>query len=230
MGDLLLSSNFLYYFSRFTDPSKQLWCVGNELIQNFHEPTVETFSDFELETLQIVYRYLYPNLDQRDVVYPHSFQKLKDIIVIEDRYSSKLSRNASSSYIAAFWPTSGGHAASFDEIRFCPRLGTINYFIKHSLLIEGKSYEHWFAHCNWFYPVQHEIRHKFCKPLEIWNRSLFEQFGPSSFILVFRILSKFVDAPYQFWSKDLMVVVLRTKNSLLWNQRLHTMTKVLRDL
>ena len=71
MGDLLLSRDFLYYFSRFTNSSKQLWYVGNELIQNLHEPTVEAFSNFELETLQIGYRYLYPNLDQRDVVYPH---------------------------------------------------------------------------------------------------------------------------------------------------------------
>ena len=66
MGNLWLPRDFLYYFSRFTDPSKQLWYVGNELIQNLHEPTVEAFSCFELETLQIVYRYLYPNLDQRD--------------------------------------------------------------------------------------------------------------------------------------------------------------------
>ena len=136
-------------------------------------------------------------MDERDVVYPHYFQKLKDIILIEDWYSSKLSRNA------------------------C------------SLLIEDKSYEHWFAHCNWFYPVQDKIRHRFGKPLEIWNRSLLEQLGPSSFIVVFRILLKFVDVPYQFRSKDLMVVVPRTKNSLLWNQKhyeLHTMTKILRDL
>ena len=72
MGDLLLSRGFLYYFSRFTDPSKQLWYVGNELLQNLHEPTDEAFSNFELETLQIGYRYFYPNLDQRDVLYPHS--------------------------------------------------------------------------------------------------------------------------------------------------------------
>ena len=190
-------------------------------------------SDFELEALQIVYRYLYRNLDQRDIVYPHSFQKLKDIIVIEDRYRSKLSRNAGSSYIVAFWLTSVGHTAAFDEISFCSRPGSINYFIKYSLLIEDKNYEHWFVHCNWFYPAQDEIRHKFSKPLDIWNRSLFEQFGPSSFIPVFRILSKFVHAPYQFWSKDLMVVVPRTKSSLLWNRRhyeLHTVAKVLKDL
>ena len=81
-------------------------------------------------------------------MYPHSFQKFNDIIVIEDRYTSKLSRNAGSSYIAAFWSTSGGHIAAFDEIPFCSCPGTINYFIKHSLLIEGKSYEHWFPHCN----------------------------------------------------------------------------------
>ena len=137
------------------------------MIQNLHEPAVEAFSDFELETWQISYRYLYPNLDQRDTVYPHSFQKLKDIIIIEDRYSSKLSRNVGSSYIVAFWPTSVGHIAAFDKIPFCPRPGTMNYFIKHSLLIEGKSYEHCFAHCNWLYPVQDEIRHKFGKPLEI---------------------------------------------------------------
>ena len=137
------------------------------MIQNLHKPTVEVFSDFELETWQIFYRYLYPNLDQRDTVYPHSFQKLKDIIIIEDRYSSKLSRNVGSSYIVAFWPTRGGHIAAFDEIPFCPRPGTINYFIEHSLLIEGKSYEHCFARCNWLYPVQDEIRHKFGKPLEI---------------------------------------------------------------
>ena len=101
--DLLLLSYLLYYFSRFTDPSKYLWYVGNKLIQNLHKPKVEAFSDSELETLKIVYGYLYPNSVQRDVVYPHSLQKLKSIIVIEDWYSSKLARNAGSSYTIAFW-------------------------------------------------------------------------------------------------------------------------------
>ena len=107
----MLSSYLLYYFTKFTDLLKQLWYIGNELMQNLQEPTVEAFSDSKLDTLKIVYWYLYPKLDQRGVVFLPSFQKLKDIIVIEDRYSSKLSRNAGSCYIIGFWATSGGQSA-----------------------------------------------------------------------------------------------------------------------
>ena len=77
----------------------------------------------------------------------------------------------------------------------------------HKTFNTNLRHEHWFAHCNWFCPIEHEIRHKFGKPFEIWNRSLFEQFCPSWFILVFKILSKFEHAPYQFRSKNLIVVV-----------------------
>ena len=90
VGDLLLLSYLLHYFFRFTNPSKHLWYVGNELIQNLHKPKVNAFSNFKLEALKILYGFLYPNSVQRDVVYPHSLQKLEGIIAIEDRYSSKL--------------------------------------------------------------------------------------------------------------------------------------------
>lgn len=56
--------------------------------------------------------YLYPNLDQRDLVHPHFFQKLTDVIVIEYRHSSKLSRNIVSSYIVPFRSTTGDHKRS----------------------------------------------------------------------------------------------------------------------
>lgn len=73
VGDLLLSSYLLYYFTKFTDLLKQLWYIGNELMQNLQEPTVEAFSDSKLDTLKIIYWYLYPKLDQRGVVFLPSF-------------------------------------------------------------------------------------------------------------------------------------------------------------
>ena len=42
-------------------------------MQNLQEPTVEAFSDSKLDTLKIVYWYLYPKLDQRGVVFLPSF-------------------------------------------------------------------------------------------------------------------------------------------------------------
>ena len=69
----MLSSYLLYYFTKFTDLLKQLWYIGNELMHNLQEPTVEAFSDSKLDTLKIIYWYLYPKLDQRGVVFLPSF-------------------------------------------------------------------------------------------------------------------------------------------------------------
>ena len=45
--------------------------------------------------------------------------------------------------------------------------------------------------------------------MEVWHRSIFEQFETAFFIPVFRILSKFVYVPLEYRSKMLMVIIPR---------------------
>ena len=45
--------------------------------------------------------------------------------------------------------------------------------------------------------------------MKVWHSSIFEQFEIASFIRLFRILSKFVYAPFEYRSKTFMVIIPR---------------------
>ena len=137
------------------------------------------------------------------------YEKYTDIVVLKDRYSSHESRNSRSAFITAYWAASGGQIIEYRDIGLTARPGRIKYFLKHLVFIGEKCYGHWFANVEWFYPVTDDLKYKFRKPTEIWNNSLSEQFVAASFMPVFRILSKFVYAPFEYRSKKLMVIIPR---------------------
>ena len=93
--------------------------------------------------------------------------------------------------------TSGGHIIGYRDIGLTARPGRMKFFLKHIIFIGEECYGHWFANVEWFYPLTNYLKYKFEKPMEIWQRSIFEQFGRASFIPVFRILSKFLYAPLE---------------------------------
>ena len=66
---------------------------------------------------------------------------------------------------------------------------------------------HWFAYCEWFKPVQEDIKSKYGKPVEVWEQKLYEYGGPSSFILVSRIISKRVFVKRTMGCKELILII-----------------------
>ena len=125
---------------------------------------------------------------------------------MNDRNSSHESRSSRSALITAYWVTSGGEIIEYRDIGLTARPGRMKFFLKHIIFIGEEFYGHWFANVEWFYPLTDDLKYKFEKPIKIWQRSIFEQFGRASFIPVFRILSKFVYVPFEYSGKKKVVV------------------------
>jgi len=104
---------------------------------------------------------------------------------------------------------------TMNEVGYSPRPGFIEYFVKHCILINNEYYEHWFAFCKWFMPVQDEIRNRYGKPVEVWQRHHFENMGPASFIPLQRIFCKGVYCVFSHAGSELIAVIPRVKHSLI---------------
>ena len=137
-------------------------------------------------------------------------------------FGSMKSRNHKSAFFFAFWPLQNGRIASLNEMELSPRPGVIQYFVKHSIIIESISYSHWFAFCKWFLSVDNETRNMFGKPLEVWHKDLFINSGSSAFIPVQRIFSEAVYADFVHNFNHLRVFVPRRRYSLFsWNMYIY---------
>lgn len=172
-----------------------------------------TLSSIELLNIERTYKYLYPLLDFSNVMIPASSYKTSEISITGNVFGSKKSRNNRSSYIHAYWASSGGEIKNYNDMGLTPRPGVIQHFLKHTILNCGKAYEHWFAFCEWFLPLPEEVKNFYGKPVELWQQYLFEQMGPASFIPVSRILAKCVHANVRHNNLDVVVLIPRFRNS-----------------
>ena len=200
------------FFFRLRDPSTQIW-HGASHILNLHKPTVYTLSYLELLHLQKTYTYLYPLVDFGNTVISPSSLKTSELSVAGEVLGSSISRNHRSSYVVAYWASNAGEISKFCDMGLSPRPGIIKHFLKHSLIFGDQHYEHWFAYCEWFLPVEEHMKNEYGKPVEVWYQKLFEQLGPASFIPVSRILAKFVHIKLRRHNKDLIILVPRLRNS-----------------
>lgn len=174
---------------------------------------VGTFTPLQLTHLPGAYKYMYPLINFENAIVSSSFYRATEISVAGDIFGSSISRNSRSSYIIAYWVKSDGQIREYNSMGLTPHPGLIKYFVKHSLMVGDKSYTHWFAYCDWFLPINDTLKNMFGKPVEVWNRTLFDLAGPASFIPVSRIVAKFVHAKFAYRNKDLMVIVPRLKHS-----------------
>ena len=120
-------------------------------------------------------------------------------------FGSLKSRYKRSSCIMAYWNGREGRINSDTETcSLTP--GLVQYYIRHNLIVEGKSTVHLLAKVNWLLPVMPNIRHYYGDPISTWSKCLFDVDGPSSFIPVQRIRCKFVLAEGQVRNKKVSVV------------------------
>ena len=162
---------------KLSNPSFQYWYRLSSCVIPISKLALNVFISFEMDTLKKVYFFLYPDLDQGNIIFPDSYQKYSQVICNNNRYGSSNSKNLRSSYIVAYWCKDGGEIAKYNKYDTTPSPGTIRYLLKHSIIVNNRCFEHWFAYCDWFHPVNTNIRYSFGKPVEVWYRNLFKQFG-----------------------------------------------------
>ena len=83
--------------------------------------------------------------------------KCSEVICNYNRYGFSNSKNLISLYIAAYWCKDGGEIAKYNEYSMTLSPGIMRYFLKHSIIFHKICFEHCFAYCDWFHPVNTDL-------------------------------------------------------------------------
>ena len=166
-----------------------------------------SLSEIDLNRLNKMYSFLYGN---------DSFQLCTSVKFGNELYlngsvlGSKNSRSIRSSFILAFWSIGNGQLAHTCS-DLSPHPGQIVNFVEHSIIMNGTTKTHFLAKVNWFKGLDDSIRYYYGKPVEVWYKRQYEQEGPSMYIPVHGIKSKFVYATDCLMGKDVIVVCPRER-------------------
>ena len=77
-------------------------------------------------------------------------------------------------HIVAYWSQDGFEIAKYNEYDKTPSPGIIRYFLKHSIIVYERCFEHWFAYCEWFHLVNTDIRYRLWKSFQtVWSSILY---------------------------------------------------------
>ncbi|XP_066934952.1 uncharacterized protein [Clytia hemisphaerica] len=203
--------------SRLTDPSGSCWYETNTYIEAPKKSFLYTLTELEVDRLSKVYKYLYGDSGiWSNMVVPTSSHKTSELLVAGEIFGSISSRNCRSSYIRAFWADKNGEILKFKDYgENNPRVGIISEFLKHSFLINGEVFTHWFARVEWClsFSSSSGVTNYFGDPVECWQAHGRVDNGPASFIPAFRILDKCVHLTQKVKGKDALVVIPRIRNS-----------------
>ena len=139
----------------------------------------------ELAALHVVYHTPYPTLAETSHAMASLF-KYSSVTVAGERYGSTLSSILCPyACVTASWCTSNG---CIDLGLMRP--GIVRYYIVHSLEIQRKQHVHVFAAVNWLKASEQDFGFK--NPLSVWHARGFVTSGPSVFLPVQRIHSKYL--------------------------------------
>ena len=140
---------------------------------------------------------------------PRSCWKTSDVFVVGDTYGSQLSRSNRSANVTAFWCGIDGIIQPYSSMYLSPRPGKVKFYLKHTVNIEHRYYDHILACLEWFLPLPDELHNYYGKPVEVWRSDLFEFSGAAMFLPVQRIKSKFVCIETNFQNRNVIVVMPR---------------------
>ena len=154
----------------------------------------------ELTALRVVYHTLYPTVTEASLTLATLCKKYSSLTVAGERYGSLLgSRLCPYARIVASWCGDNG---SINPGLMRP--GIIRYFIVHSVEIHKKQCVHVFAVVNWLKSTEQDFG--FGNPLSVWHAKNFENAGPSVFLPVQRIHSKFLSADKLLSGQQYLIV------------------------
>ena len=84
------------------------------------------------------------------------------------------------------------------------RPGVVNFYIVHSVKVNGEFHQHAFA-VVWWYKIDCDQGH-FGKPTQVWKQCAYEPCGPSLFMPVQRVAQKFACCSMKINGVDKLVI------------------------
>lgn len=152
-------------------------------INLLHPFVLHHFDSVTLSYLRICYQMFIPTVDVLEI--PQLCRKYNSAMWWSQHLKSSKYPKKALLCIIANWIGEDGQITG-DVSNFCA--GRIEYFFSQRLLVNNdqeKYVEVSMAHVKWF--QEHDAKHSFLDPVEIWCKDIFKPFGPASFIPVEKI-------------------------------------------
>ena len=128
-------------------------------------------------------------------------RKFSNVLLGTEKFGSKLDcRNLRSARIMASWSGDNG----LIDTSVPTRPGIVNFYIVHTVKINGEFHQHAFA-VVWWYKTDCDQGH-FGKPSQVWKLHNYEPCGPSLFMPVQRIGQKFACCSLELNGVDKLIV------------------------
>eukprot|EP00111_Clytia_hemisphaerica_P014845 TCONS_00043729-protein len=178
-------------------------------IQLKRNPTIYQLTPREIECLESMYKSMYP---EKNINVPSASFKSLEVVCNGVLYGSVTSRSIRASNVTAYWCGVDGNIQSFDIMYHSARPGKILFFLKHSVVLDGRYVDHVLARVDWFLESGYDGNVIYGKPITLFRDNLFEITGSASFLPVQRIFSKFISAKTNIDGNDTLVVIPRIRH------------------
>ena len=158
--------------------------------------------------LKQVYKILYPGREIEIANLAEGIQKFGTIKIWTTTYGSQMQpRRIRSSKILASWVADNGEVL---QDRFLLSAGIVRYYFKHSIQLGDEHLAHHFACMKWYIPHEQSTS-LYGNPIRVCKNK-FHRGGPSSFMPVQRIFSRFASAELEFEGQKQVVVAPINRN------------------
>ena len=200
--------NLLKLVDGVVDIGNELWFHVSSF--SFSGPhTLGKFDEDELKYLKEVYGHFFPRASLSGI--PDLYDKYASVECAGEQYGSQFSRLNRSSYILAKWADQ--YSGNVDISASDARPGTVLYFVKQKICIDGNLSTFCFARVNWFqyHPQRFHCGTPGVAP-EVWCANLFDCFGASSFLPIQRIQGKFLPVYDKLEEENVLFVLPLNKH------------------
>ena len=186
------------------------WQCDLELYQLRLPRQLKLFTDFEIKHLQQMYKVLYYNAADTNLLeVPKSYSRYKSFVIAGELWGSELIRSERASHVMAPWVGYDGKILTNSSA--VPRPGKVEHYILHNPIINGVCKPHLLAKVKWYQGVHVEARQSYGKPVELWCKDLYEIEGPATYIPVQRFRCKFIAASGSYRRETVMLVTPRQR-------------------
>ena len=152
--------------------------------------------------LKQVYEIMYPGREIERTNLAETIQKFGTITILSTTYGSQMQpRGVRSSNILASWVADNGQVL---QDRFFLSAGIVRYYFKHSIQFGDEHLTHCFACMKWYIPHE-QSNSLYGNPIRVCKK-YFHPGGPSSFMPVQRIFSRFASAELEREGQKQIVV------------------------
>ena len=167
------------------------------------------FDEDDAALLRDVYQIMYPESEIEMGSLGESIRKFGSLNIWSTTFGSKMQpRGIRSGKILASWPTDNGKDVLQET--FCLSAGTVQYYFRHSVKVSDEHLTHHFACVKWYLPHR-ESTSLYGNPVRVCENRFYPG-GPSSFMPVQRIFSRFASAELELEGQKHIAVVPVIRN------------------